>query len=277
MTKPTAFMIPKADYRHTRHALYADAKARSLQGFEIDLYGWRFPYTRFKNSVYCEVGTPVAMFALRRGISPTTITLAYALSSLLALGLVALGNPMSILMGFLIMFVNGALDWVDGFVARTAGRTSALGAQLDEKAGRIKICSFMLIIGIVAAIEGGGIAVLTITVVTAGLYVGFITLGDLFATQLERQRPHSPTPNIVPERRQNGALVMGALRKALLVTLYDGRARYTDALIALALTSMVLTDRPVLSIFPIVWCSILWIGCIALSIQLASLAAVEDS
>jgi CDP-diacylglycerol--glycerol-3-phosphate 3-phosphatidyltransferase len=75
-----------------------------------------------------------AGFFNRLGISPNTITLLGLMGSLLGAMFLALG---AIPIGGLVILLSGALDGIDGTMARLKGAESRFGAFLDSTADRI--------------------------------------------------------------------------------------------------------------------------------------------
>ncbi len=77
--------------------------------------------------------TRIVSFLISQGISPTQLTLAGAVLSLLTGVIFAKGY---LFLGGIFLFVAGAADLLDGPLARSTGKSSPLGAFLDSTVDR---------------------------------------------------------------------------------------------------------------------------------------------
>ena len=214
-----------------------DARSGSLTGFGIDLRGWRNPYTRIKSDFYCVLSYPLLLLCIRLKVKPNLVTIIYAFSSIAAAILVLPDSRSLTAVALSIMFLNGALDWLDGQLARVTGQTSALGHSLDEVAGVIKQLSFVAMIGIIVAQESNSSAWLVLTIVTVLNFMSMILVGQTLArTQ-------------IPDATQ-GPSDVGMIRS---LVLYDGRARYTDIIVALVIGTYFGLAWYVIAVVVIMW------------------------
>ena len=93
---------------------------------------WKFsPYNCFKSRVYIELSTILAFLFQYTRISPNQITYLYILSGVIGGILFSFNNQSSIIIGCLIFYFKGALDWTDGLLARIKDQTSLIGHYLD--------------------------------------------------------------------------------------------------------------------------------------------------
>ena len=90
------------------------------------------PYTFIKARFYMEMSAVLVYILLKTNIHPNHVTLVYGFSGLLAGFLISLGKSEFIMVGILIFFTRGILDWTDGHLARKTGKTSLTGHVLDE-------------------------------------------------------------------------------------------------------------------------------------------------
>lgn len=77
---------------------------------------------------------PVAAGLARLGVTPNVVTLAGLVVVLAGVGVALAGQPRA---GGVVILAGGALDALDGAVARHAGAASALGAFLDSVTDRV--------------------------------------------------------------------------------------------------------------------------------------------
>lgn len=144
----------------------------------------------------------VAAVVIKVGIPPDILTL----SSLLPMGLAAwnLGQGRLITAALWIM-LGGALDLIDGAVARASGQTSAFGAVLDSVVDRAS--DTLIFVGAIYYFDSLG----------EQLYITFsaVALGGALAVSYARARAE----NVIPECRVGftergeriGLLILGLL------------------------------------------------------------------
>jgi hypothetical protein len=108
-------------------------------------------------------------WALRLGLSPNQVTVASVLVGLAAAGCFALGRPVALVVGAVLLQLSLVLDCVDGDVARYTRSFSPLGAWLDASTDRLKefACYLGLAWGADAGRLGWLLAAAMITLQTA--------------------------------------------------------------------------------------------------------------
>jgi len=108
----------------------------------------RNPYTFFKAKLYLELGTILVFLLLKTRIKPNTVTVAYIM--LVIAGGICLAIPMKflILVGIIIFYFVGSLDWADGPLARERNQTSITGDILDPYSALVGMTCFWSGIGL---------------------------------------------------------------------------------------------------------------------------------
>lgn len=115
--------------------------------FDID--SWKKnPYSCFKSRIYIELSTIFAYFLQFTSITPNHISIIYGLSGVLAGVFLVTGINTLMIVGLIIFFLKGSLDWTDGLIARIKNQTSSVGHILDTWGSHIGNISFIISIGI---------------------------------------------------------------------------------------------------------------------------------
>ena len=132
-------------YKQIRDLNWSYKKKKCKKRFNINIYNFHSePYTYFKAVLYIEISSILIFFFQNSFVTPNSLTILYALLGLLSGILLATGNENLILIGLLIIFFKGIIDWSDGLLARLSNKTSLLGSLLDEWAGLIGSYSFII-------------------------------------------------------------------------------------------------------------------------------------
>lgn len=116
---------------------------KSLAKLRADIYNYNYgnypylknwkknPYTWFKAKFYMEMSTILAYLLLKTKIKANTVTVIYALLGIFGGIFLAIPYQWIIILGVLIFYLRGILDWTDGVVARERNQTSVTGDILD--------------------------------------------------------------------------------------------------------------------------------------------------
>jgi phosphatidylglycerophosphate synthase len=111
-----------------------------------------------------KLSKPVTALALRLGISPNTITMVSFVLGIAAAAGFAMGQWGWILAGAILLQLSLVIDCVDGEVARSTGKFSALGAWLDASTDRVK--ELLVYAGLaIGAVQAGAWSLAVILVV----------------------------------------------------------------------------------------------------------------
>ncbi|WP_149204877.1 phosphatidylinositol phosphate synthase [Actinotalea subterranea] len=147
------------------------------------------------------VFTPIAMFLLRRGVSPDAVTVAGTLGVVVAaLWLFPTGH---LLAGTLVIAVLVLSDLVDGVMARASGRASAWGAFLDSTLDRLGDAAIFSGLLIHLAVQGHD--------ATAVLALACLVLGSVVPYARARAEGLGMTANVgIAERADRLAAVLVA-------------------------------------------------------------------
>jgi phosphatidylglycerophosphate synthase len=243
-----------AKYQAIRKNLYAEVYESELRLFGIDLTKWtQHPYTKFKSYYYIEFGAILAYFLLKTRVTPNAVTLAYALCGIVAAVLMVFDNDASRLCALFIWFSKSVPDWIDGYIARTRGLTSRLGALLDSWGAHVNVIAFQVGVSIYVALT---------TSSDTALYLAILILSSHAVNFRHHAYQHTDRSITGLEaegkamKAGTGATGMPALFVSCLKNLarrlrYDGRSRYTD-LVLLCLLWEIYAGRVFLSAI-VVW------------------------
>ena len=135
-------------YLDLREKSYLDRRSdREKNLFDID--SWKKnPYSCFKSRIYIELSTIFAYFLQFTSITPNHISIIYGLSGVLAGVFLVTEINTFMIVGLIIFFLKGSLDWTDGLIARIKNQTSLVGDLLDIWGTHIGNISFITSIGI---------------------------------------------------------------------------------------------------------------------------------
>ena len=135
-------------YLDLREKSYLDRRSDHEKTlFDID--SWKKnPYSCFKSRIYIELSTIFAYFLQFTSITPNHISIIYGLSGVLAGVFLVTGINTLMIVGLIIFFLKGSLDWTDGLIARIKNQTSSVGHILDTWGSHIGNISFIISIGI---------------------------------------------------------------------------------------------------------------------------------
>ena len=135
-------------YLDLRDESYLDRRADHQKNlFDID--SWKKnPYSCFKSRIYIELSTIFAYFLQFTSITPNHVSIIYGLSGVLAGAFLITGINTLMIVGLIIFFLKGSLDWTDGLIARIKNQTSSVGHILDTWGSHIGNISLVTSIGI---------------------------------------------------------------------------------------------------------------------------------
>ena len=102
------------------------------------------PYTWFKARLYMEFAHRIVFFLQNTDLSPNLLSFTYGLLGIVGGVLLTTNAKIPVLLGCLIFFFKGILDWADGHLARVKHKVSEEGKNLDYWAGRIGTIYFYL-------------------------------------------------------------------------------------------------------------------------------------
>ncbi len=112
-------------------AVDTPAGVRALERVMWRRYGPKPTDGVIARTVNRRISGPMTRQLLRTGITPDTATVLAFVATLVAAGLIAIGDRWAMLAGGLGVVLGSALDGVDGELARVSGRASRRGAALD--------------------------------------------------------------------------------------------------------------------------------------------------
>jgi phosphatidylglycerophosphate synthase len=151
--------------------------------------GGRFVSKRMMEIAYWAL-TPVSRLAVRRNVSPDTISWSSAALGLAAGTAVALGK---LGLATLALLVSASLDAVDGMVARSQGRASESGYVLDSHLDRL--VEFFFLAGLAFHFrQSAPLLLLTLAALLGSYMVSYATL-------MARFKAVAIPPGTVPMRR----------------------------------------------------------------------------
>jgi CDP-L-myo-inositol myo-inositolphosphotransferase len=125
---------------------------RSLERAMWQRYGPKPTDQIIARTVNRRISGPLTRRLLRTGLSPDVATLLAFATTLVAAGLIAVGDWWAMIAGGLGVMLGSALDGVDGELARVSGRASRRGAALDTLLDRY--ADLAVVVGLVLGAGG---------------------------------------------------------------------------------------------------------------------------
>ena len=136
------------EYLDLRQKSYDDRRSDHEKTlFDIDTWK-KNPYSCFKSRIYIELSSIFAYLLQFTFITPNHISIIYGLSGAIAGVLLVTNNNTLMIVGLIIFFLKGSLDWTDGLIARIKNQTSSVGHILDTWGSHIGNISLITSIGI---------------------------------------------------------------------------------------------------------------------------------
>ena len=90
------------------------------------------PYTYLKSKFYVEGSSLLILICIKLGVKPNTITAIYTLLGLIGGILLCIPNDACNVIGVIIFFSKGIVDWTDGGVAKIINQISKFGGTSEE-------------------------------------------------------------------------------------------------------------------------------------------------
>ena len=134
-------------YLDLRKKSYLDRRSDHVKNL-YDIDNWRNPYSCIKSRIYIELSTIFAFFLQFTSITPNHISIIYGLSGVLAGAFLVTGINTLMIVGLIIFFLKGSIDWTDGLIARIKNQTSPVGHILDTWGSHIGNISLITSIGV---------------------------------------------------------------------------------------------------------------------------------
>ena len=121
-----------------------DHQRKKLINMDADIDDWKFsPYNCFKSRIYIELSSILAFILQYTKITPNQITYIYLLCGVIGGILLSLEYKSLLIIGCLIFYFKGILDWTDGLIARIKQQTSSIGHILDAWASNVGYICFV--------------------------------------------------------------------------------------------------------------------------------------
>lgn len=127
----SGFEMTTCDVTGLWAAVDTPAGVRALERVMWHRYGPKPTDQIIARTINRRLSGPLTRRLLRTGLSPQAATLLAFAATLLASGLIAVGDRWAMAAGGLGVLLGSALDGVDGELARVSGRASRRGAALD--------------------------------------------------------------------------------------------------------------------------------------------------
>tara|TARA_X000000950_G_C13908080_1_gene657787 strand:- start:35 stop:859 length:825 start_codon:yes stop_codon:yes gene_type:complete len=132
-----------------RNLNYKRSNIRHNKEYGINLNDWfRNPYSSIKSKLLIEISSLVVFTLQKTKISPNFLTILNSFLVLIAGYFVAFCDNDLKIIGILIFFSQGILDWADGLLATIKKRTSDIGYILDPWSGLLNYNIFIISIGL---------------------------------------------------------------------------------------------------------------------------------
>ena len=200
---------------------------------------WKFsPYSCFKARIFIELSTILAFLLQRTKVSPNQITYLYTLLGVIGGILLSLNEQNLIIVGCLIFYFKGALDWTDGVIARLKGQTSSIGHILD---------AWGSVVGHLCFVSGLTVYCYNLTnnILYLFILICFLMFKSLdFKEYLYKQsfyEINSNSQNIEKEILNNNQIVKkkDSFIYVIIKSFMDERARTTDSVILIILLNLI--------------------------------------
>lgn len=135
-------------YLDLRKKNYEDRKKRNNL-FEFNIDDWiSSPYSCLKARVYIELSSIFAYLTQFTSLTANHISLIYCVLGIIAGVFLASNIDPFMIIGLVIFFLKGSVDWTDGLVARIKNQTSSIGHVLDTWGSHIGTMALISSLGI---------------------------------------------------------------------------------------------------------------------------------
>ena len=128
---------------------YSRSNIRHSKGYQINLNDWiRNPYSNIKAKLFIEISSLITFVLQKTKVTPNFLTVFNSILVLIGGYLIAFADNNFKLIGILIFFSQGILDWVDGLLAKIKKQSSDAGYVLDPWSGFLNYNFFVISIGL---------------------------------------------------------------------------------------------------------------------------------
>ena len=128
---------------------YIRSNIRHSKGYHINLNDWvRNPYSSIKSKLFIEISSVIVFVLQKTFISPNFLTIFNSFLVLIAGCFIAFADNDFKLIGILIFFFQGVLDWADGLLAKIKKKKSDVGYVLDPWSGFLNYNFFVISLGL---------------------------------------------------------------------------------------------------------------------------------
>lgn len=129
--------MPTLKQIRAEHYSYHNSAAMT-EMFDVDPNNfWRSPYTFLKSRYYMETSSLLLYVLLRTTCTANQVTMFYIISAPIGALLIGVGEQLCVILGSLIFFNRGVLDWTDGQLARWKNESSVKGHLLDTYGAKL--------------------------------------------------------------------------------------------------------------------------------------------
>jgi len=128
---------------------YSRSNIRHEKGYQINLNDWiRNPYSNIKAKLFIEISSLIVFVLQKTKVTPNFLTIFNSILVFSGGYLLAFADDNFKLIGILIFFSQGILDWADGLLARIKKQSSDIGYVLDPWSGFLNYNFFVISIGL---------------------------------------------------------------------------------------------------------------------------------
>jgi hypothetical protein len=208
------------------------------ESVNVNLDDWiKRPYTCFKARIYIELSTVLVYFLQFTKVHANHVSISYVIFSIIGGVFVAIDNDFLIIMGLLIFFFNGALDWSDGLLARINNHETNVGAVLDPWGSLISSTSLRVAIGFYLYHKIGFIfiiimvAILVLNLTRIKSYYNNMLLEKLInKLDIINDYNENPTTNNIDQSKDNDFALSHRIKNVItsFFNFFNDRARMTD-------------------------------------------------
>ena len=136
-------------FTEIRKLNYDRSNTRHSKDYHINLNDWiKNPYSSLKSKLFIEISSVIVFVLQKTKITPNFITIFNSFLVLIAGYLIAFADNNFKLIGILIFFSQGLLDWADGLLAKIKKQSSDVGYVLDPWSGFLNYNFFVISLGL---------------------------------------------------------------------------------------------------------------------------------
>ena len=195
------------------------------------------PYTYLKSKFYVEGSSLLILICIKLGVKPNTITAIYALLGLIGGILLCIPNDTCNVIGVIIFFSKGIVDWTDGGVAKIINQISKFGGLFDAWAGRFGHISFIVGLGFYLYAKNNEVYFLFLLIVLLASYSTSIKILNLQVNDIDMLKKKN---NIKIIKKKSKKIHISLFNKVveILKNSFDDRARSVDLICLLILINL---------------------------------------